>query len=116
MKNITINGDTLANYNDAEFEREVTEHLNEETRPNRSGHRHITRPELRHRRPGRPCRTFDVLKWRELEQLLKQGTPKGKAATICGLTRRQVRHYIKQFVTRVTGCKPSYPRLAPSNA
>jgi hypothetical protein len=117
MKGITINGNNLADYNDAEFEREVTQHLHAEARSMAKccGHHSTTRPELRSSRPGRPNRSFDVLKWFELEQLLKKGTPKAEAGAVCGLTRRQVRHYIKHFVTRIA-TKPIYPSVQHSDA
>lgn len=117
-KTIT-NSNTVADCTDAEAEREITEHLQEEARTmntQRERHHSITRPELRYRRPGRPSRTYDVLKWLQLEQLLKQGTPTSKAGATCGLTRRQVRKYVKNFVTRITGIKPIYPSASRHTA
>ena len=90
MQDITVNNPIIDN-RDAETQREITEHLQEERRAMakcRGRHQHITKHKPGVDSPAEPV--FDVLRWKKLEHMLKSGRSFKASAVACGLTRAKL--------------------------
>jgi hypothetical protein len=96
---ITIDGIPIEALIDAKKNRDIAEQRQAEVKAltKQALKHHTTKRAWGKRGPGRPSRAYQPLLWARMERLISEGLPLKRVASECGVRRRDLRKYRKQY-------------------